>query len=179
MKLTWFAGTTIRVQIGGAILVADAGGAPRGVELRELLSGADRAFSLAAPDSTIAMADSLNWRRRPQQRAIDEASAPAPIDLVRFAGGVVLVDAPGEPPLVLAAAPVLPPSGRWISESVVVLFGDRIAVAATGKALLALHPPRLMAIAASDGVDAIFAALAPVLDGAGLVALEAGLALEI
>ncbi len=46
MKLTWFGGTTMRLHIGGAMLVVDADGAPAQIDHTELLSGADRAFAL-------------------------------------------------------------------------------------------------------------------------------------
>ncbi len=43
MKLTWFAGSTIRIHIGGRILVADPAGIS-GVDAGELVSGADATF---------------------------------------------------------------------------------------------------------------------------------------
>ena len=43
MKLTWFAGSTIRIHIGGRILVADPAGIS-GVDAEELVSGADLTF---------------------------------------------------------------------------------------------------------------------------------------
>lgn len=42
MKLTWFGGTTLRIYIGGQILVADAP-----PDAGEIISGADRLFQMS------------------------------------------------------------------------------------------------------------------------------------
>ena len=87
----------------------------------------------------------------------------------------ILIDALGEPPLLLASGPV-PPVGRWGSGAVVVVLGDdhaRTAVSAVeGLA------PRLIAVAGDDtAVEAVLAAVGGRLDGTGFMALEPGLAL--
>lgn len=151
MKLTWFGGTTLRIHIGGEILVADppAGGG-------EIVSGADRTFRL---DDQLPEAG--NWRPRPARRLVDDERAGV---LYYRLGEAVLVDAAGEPPLILGLPP---PLGRWGGEAVVVLFA-------------AADPPPVRLIAlAFDDADAVLETMAPRLDGTGLVALEHGMALEV
>jgi hypothetical protein len=150
MKLTWFGGTTLRIHVGGEILVMNApddGG--------ELVSGADRLFW-----SSERLPDAGNWRPRSSGRLID--AEPEGVLLHRI-GQAVLVDAAGEPPLVIGYAE----PGRWGSEAVMVLFEPA-----------APPPVRLIALALDD-VDSAIARMAPKLDGTALVALERGLALEV
>ncbi|MCY1543069.1 hypothetical protein D9M68_788630 [compost metagenome] len=91
----------------------------------------------------------------------------------------MLVDALGEPPLLLVAGE-LPRLGWWAGDAVVVLFGDGAAMSALGRALLDGTPPRLIGLAGNeDDVDVAIIALREHLDGTGLVSLEARLALEI
>lgn len=177
MKLTWFGGTTIRIHTGGEMLVADAELAPAGVDRAELISGADRVFRLIA-DPAIDLIDPAKWRPRSAPRAIDEES-PQPVELHRIAIGALLVDAPGEPPLVLVGDGQPPDFARWADGAVVVLFGSGEMPAALGRSLLHSARPRLLVLAADDGVDQIIEALRGHLDGAALVALEPGLALEV
>ena len=81
-------------------------------------------------------------------------------------------------------------SDRWITTrdiheleatpSVVVLSGSGAQCAAHGTALLDAARPRLIALAITDGdIDAAFDALAPGLEGASLIVLEPGLAVEV
>src|SRR5690349_17917899 len=102
MKLTWFGGSTLRVHIGGQILVVDAEGAPAAVDRVELQSGADRLLTLQRDDGTVPQGDAAGWRRERARSALEATNEPAP-SMVRFAPGTVLIDAPGEPPLVLIA----------------------------------------------------------------------------
>jgi hypothetical protein len=179
MRITWFAATTLRLHIGGQILVSDPGMAPEFIDRRELVAGADRTFGLAEPDDSIPSTDALRWRPRPVPKVIDEPIAAAPVEVLRLAGSVILVAAVGEPRLLLLATREVPPLGRWVDDSVAVLLGDAPAIVTVGTALLALHRPRLIAIAPSDGdVDAVFVGLGDRLDGVSLVSLEPGLALE-
>ena len=180
MKLTWFAFTTIRIHIGGQILVADAEQAPGFVDRRELISGADRTFALASDSSGLSPLDPARWRRRLAPRAIDEdAVAEEAVRLFLIGRRAVLVDAIGEPPLVLLASSDPPRFGRWADDAVVVLFGDREGLVATGTVLLDIARPRLVALAADEEhLDLAVAELAEHLDGAALVSLEPGLALE-
>jgi hypothetical protein len=91
----------------------------------------------------------------------------------------MLVEAVSEPPLVLVAGAV-PPFGRWADDSVVVLLGDGEAMAALAEGLLDAARPRLLALASTEAaVDFVIAALRERLGGAGLVAMEPGLALEV
>jgi hypothetical protein len=63
---------------------------------------------------------------------------------------------------------------------VVVLFGAREGLIATGTVLLDVAQPRLLALAAEEGdVETAIAELAEHLDGTGLVSLEPGMALEV
>jgi hypothetical protein len=177
MKLTWFAGTTIRIHIGGQVLVTGAEGAPDWVDRRELVAGANRV--LAFEDAAIPAVDPEKWRRKRPARPLDEAG-PAAIEIVRLAPGILLVDAPGESALVLAGAPDLPPAGRWADDAVIVLFGAGEAMIATATVLLDVAEPRLLALAADEAaIDLAVAELREHLDGTALISLEPGLAVEV
>ncbi|MHB1102149.1 MAG: hypothetical protein ACYC0C_05095 [Devosia sp.] len=177
MKLTWFAGTTIRIHIGGMILVADADRAPGFVDRNELVSGADRLFALAG--DSLPPADPARWRPRPFTRIVDDAVHLRDVVLHRIGEAAVLVDAAGEPPVVLVAGGAPPVFGRWADGAVVALFGTGDTMVANGIGLLAAARPRLLALAAEEtAVDFAISALLDQLDGAALVSLEPGLALE-
>ena len=180
MKLTWFAATTVRIHIGGQILVADPDRAPGFVDRRELVSGADRVFRLAEDDEALPVIDPSKWRPRP----IAKLAADQPVDpstnVLRIGRAAVLVDAVGEPPLVLIASSEAPRFGRWADDAVVVLFGAREGLVATASVLLDIARPKLIALAADEiAVDLAIAELREHLEGAGLVSLEPGLALEV
>ncbi|WP_421760031.1 hypothetical protein [Devosia sp.] len=169
MKLTWFGGTTLRIYIGGSILVSDPAGIS-GVATEELVGGADATFEVAAPGPVV---DLKGWQPRRAGSVLEDS----PLELPRTflaEGGVVVVDAMGEPPLLLVTGDV-PAAGRWGRDAVVVAFGQRAAEAA-----LAALGPRLIAVAGDDAdVERTFAALRDRLDGTALVALEKALALEV
>jgi hypothetical protein len=180
MKLTWFARTTIRIHIGGRILVADADLAPGFVDRNELVSGADRVFALAGDAANLPPLDPGKWRPRGQPKLIDQGEQASEVVLHRFGEGAVLVDAAGEPPIVLVAGSRLPHFGRWADGAVAVLFGRGEAMIASATALLDVARPRLLALAADEPqIDIAMEALRDRLDGAALVALEPGLALEV
>ncbi|MCR6672553.1 hypothetical protein [Devosia ginsengisoli] len=177
MKLTWFGGTTIRIYIGGAILVVDAAGAPDGIDAAELVSGAD--VVIESFRAELAGIDAVQWKPRRLPRLLD-ASEELPVVEAWAAGpGVVLVDAVGEPPLLLVAGEV-PALGRWADGAVMVLFGDGAGLVRRGGIVLDDAPPRLLALAGDEAaIDVAIPALRDRLDGTGLVALEAGMALEV
>ncbi|HEY4200098.1 MAG TPA: hypothetical protein VGM83_06020 [Devosiaceae bacterium] len=179
MKLTWFGGTTVRIHIGGQIFVADPDQAPAGIDRTELVSGADRVITLGEADAALPVMDPMEWRRRRTPRGIDEDDMPSPIHIYHIGAGAALVDAVGEPPLALIGADA-PRFGRWADDAVVVLFGVGEAMSALAEGLLEAARPRLVALA-GDGValDFAIAALRERLDGAGLMALEPGLAVEV
>jgi len=180
MKLTWFASTTIRIHIGGQILVADPDDAPASIDPRELVSGADRRFGLAAADPALSKVDPAQWRPRAVKSLLDQAPTDAEIKILSIGTRTVLIDAPGEPPLVLIASSEAPRFGRWADDAVVVLFGAREGLVATGTVLLDIARPKLIALAADEAdVDVAVDELREHLDGAGLVSLEPGLALEV
>nr|WP_295889680.1 hypothetical protein [uncultured Devosia sp.] len=177
MKLTWFGGTTIRIHIGGAILVLDPAGAPDGIDAAELVSGADTV--IAGFGAELASADSGSWKPRKPPRLLDEGDRPPDVDAWSVGAGAVLVEAIGEPPLLLVTGAV-PPLGRWVEGAVVALFGSGERLAALGGTVLDDTPPRLLALAGDEAaIDIAITALRDRLDGTGLVSLEAGLALEI
>src|SRR5690606_119912 len=128
LKLTWFAGTTIRIHIAGSVLVADAAAAPASVESTELLAGARARFSLHGPDPALVPLEPEGWRPRQAARLIDEAGPQEPA-LYRIGAAAVLVEAPGEAPLVLVAGPGVPAFGRWADGAVVVLCAGAAAEA--------------------------------------------------
>ncbi|MBK8083395.1 MAG: hypothetical protein IPK28_05880 [Devosia sp.] len=171
MKLTWFGGTTIRIHIGGRILVAEGTGTS-GAAHEELLSGADVSFSLEAGLPEI---DPVLWQPRRPAAMIDEAELPEVL-VHGIAGGALLAAASEPPLLLLTRDPVR--TGRWGREAVVVVFGDDAARRAAE--VLEDMRPRLIAIAAGDATaDEVFAALRDRLGGTSLVALEPGMALEV
>ena len=180
MKLTWFADTTLRIHIGGEILVCDAANAPVFVDRRELVSGADRLFTLSPDDSALPVADPVKWRPRVAPKFVDEPTTALEVIVSRLGPGAVLIDAIGESPLLLlASAPPLR-LGRWLNDAVVVLFGKGDAIVAAGSELLELAPPRLLVMASDEtSVDRAIADLRGRLEGTALVALEPALALEV
>lgn len=177
MKLTWFGGTTIRIHIGGAILVVNPAGAPDGIDAAELVSGADSVIS--GFGSELTAVDTATWKPRKPARLLDEGEVPPEVEAWSVGAGALLIDAVGEPPLLLVAGDI-PALGRWAEGAVMTLFGDGETLAALGQAALDDRPPRLLALAGSEAaMDVAIPALRGSLDGTGLVALEAGLALEI
>ena len=169
MKLTWFGGTTVRVHIGGSILVADPAGIS-GVDPDELVSGADRVFVIS---DGLERIDPAVWQPARAGTMLDEAP---PVQVLGVEGGAI-VSVAGEAPLLLVIGN-LPRIGRWGRDAVVVVFGDEADRLAG--AVLDEVGPQLIAIAAPEAVvDRAFAALKDRLDGTGLTSLEAGLALEV
>lgn len=180
MKLTWFAGTTIRIHSGGQIFVADADHAPDFVDRHELVSGADRVFALAGDAANLPLLDPAGWRPRAVRSVLDESLRPAEVLLHRIGEGAVLVDAPGERPLVLAAGSRQPPFGRWTDGAVVVLFDNSSAMVTNAILLLEVARPRLIALAAAEqALESAIAILHERLEGTALVSLEPGMALEV
>ena len=177
MKLTWFGGKTIRIHIGGTILVVDPAGAPDGIDAAELVSGAD--VVITGFGAELPRVDAMQWKPRIPPRLLDEGEAPPAVLAWSASADAVLIDAVGEPPLLLATSDV-PSLGRWAEKAVVVLFGDGAGLARRGRALLEQVAPRLLGLAGGEGdIDVAIPALREQLDGTGLVSLEAGLAVEI
>lgn len=174
MKITWFGGTVLRIHAAGRILVCDDGHRLEGAARVEVESGADQVFGIDG--AGLEPVDLGTFRPRRPATALEERSDGTV--MVRAGGArTVLVDAPGEPALLLAAgAP--PPLGRWAGDAVVVLFGEGEELSRAGVGLLAAFPPRLLALAGAD-VEAAFADLGPRLSGTGLFVLEPGQAVEV
>ncbi|WDR05714.1 hypothetical protein PSQ90_15905 [Devosia rhodophyticola] len=176
MKLTWFGGTTTRIHIGGQILVLDANGAPGGIDQTELVSGADQTLEFGGE---LPVASAADWVRRLAPKVLDDDGVVAPVQIWRLSAGVLLVDATGEAPLVLARGEA-PGFGRWGRDAVVVIFGDGAELITFGRAVLSENGPRLLALAGAEvAVDMAVPALSAHLDGAGLLALEAGMGVEV
>lgn len=174
MKLTWFGTSVLRIYIGGRILVVDAERAGPGIDRAELTAGGER--MLALQDNLAGAVDPTRWRPRKQGRLVDEDDETPVLEIFRAGPDCLVIEMPGEPPLVLVGESV-PEFGRWVDGAVVVLFG---APSAAGAALLDAAKPKLVALAGDDRqVDAAFDTLVPLLDGVGLVALEKGMALEV
>lgn len=177
MKLTWFGETCLRVYIGGRILVIDPEQAAQEINRAELVAGADRVLSLTAGD--LQDIDPSRWRPRKAVALIDEGVEVPAVETYQIGAGSVLIDAVGEPPLVLIGGEA-PRFGRWMDDAVVVLFGAEGMAGAIGTALLDVSRPRLIALAdAEDAIDGAVEALREHLDGAGLIALEEGMAVEV
>ena len=175
MKLTWFGGTTLRVYLGGEIVVVDADLAPAGVDRGELLAGADRVVALRA-DAAVLAVDPAAWRPK-QVRPMDEHP---PTEVLSIGHSALLIAAAGEPPLVILGSAEPPRFGRWADGAVVVLTSGRESFVAEASVLLDVARPRLVALAADEQtLDLAVEELSEHLDGAGLVSLEPGLALEV
>lgn len=173
MRLTWFGGTTFRIHIGGRIVVVDAAALPPPFDRQELLSGSERVLELAGTDDEEF--DARTWSARRAATALEDDVLGDGVLVHRLDAGAVLLDAAGEAPLVLMAAPV-GVGGRWTRDAVVVVAGD---AALAGVALDGLAPRLLVLAAPAEAVEAAIMALRDRLDGTGLVALEPGLALEL
>lgn len=174
MKLTWFGNSTFRIHIGGQIVIVDADAAPRGVERHELVSGANHVIML---NGNPVVTDLAGWKPRPPERLLDAADQPRPVQVWSAAPDCLLIEPDEDMPLLIVAAAV-PPLGRWAEKAVVVLVGQGLAQ--RGTMLVDKAIPRLIALAGTDAeLDAAFAQLPPKLDGAGLVALEPGMAVEV
>ena len=171
MKLTWFSGTTIRMHIGGRILLAGPTGID-GVAAEELLSGADATVDL---DGSLPEVDPVLWQPRRAGAMLDEGEMPEV--LVHGIAGGALVAAIGEPPLLLLTGEPAR-AGRWGHEAVVVVLGADVARRA--RLAVELLMPRIVLLAADEAeVERAVAELAPRLGGTALQALEPGLAVEI
>lgn len=174
MKLTWFGGTTLRIHVGGRVLVVDANGAPDWVDRAELLSGADQVVAL---DGDLPTADARRWQPRKVGAMIDMDEGPAEVLVHRLGQTSLLIEAAGEPPLILATGEV-PEVGRWGADAVVAIAGpepERTALSVVNEI-----GPRLMAIAGSDAdVERVISVVRDLLDGTGLLALEPAMALEV
>lgn len=173
MKLTWFGGSTFRIQIGGQVLVVDPEAAPDGIDRSELVSGADQVLAMRKGGKP---ADLQTWRPRPAQRLLDIGDALRPVQVWSVGECGLLVDGDDDRPLLLAVG-VLPEPGRWADKAVVVLAGSDLADRA--ERLLDAVAPALVALAGREAeIDAALDRVRDRLDGTGLIALEPALAVE-
>ncbi len=173
MKLTWFGGSTFRIQIGGRIVVVDAQAAADGIDRNELVSGADHVVALDDPRPE---ADPASWKRRPAERLLDAGDSQRPLQFWSMDGAGLLIDGDDDMPLLLLGRGS-PPLGRWAEKAVIVLAGGDLAGRAT--ALLAEVHPRLIALAGDEAeIGGAIDAVRDRLDGTALLALEPGLAVE-
>jgi len=173
MKLTWFGGTTLRVYVGGEIVVIDAGEAADGVDRSELSSGANHMVTLGK----VPQINPAFWRNRPAARAIDAAP---PLEIHGIGPAALLIAAAGEPPLVVLGPGDPPRFGRWADGAVVVLCSAKESLVADATVILDVARPKLVALAVDEQtLDQAIEELSEHLDGAGLVSLEPGLALEV
>lgn len=171
MRIFWFGGTTVRVHIGGEMLIGDADGVLVGVDRAELVSGTNREFGLDGYG--LRAVDPKTWTPRRVGRAIDDAGTRL-VQVLSIGVGAVLIEAVGEPPLVLVSVEPTE-AGRWSRDAVVVCFAGSDAIA-----VLDAYTPRLLALAVDpDTADEIIPGIEDRLDGTGLVILEPGLALEV
>lgn len=178
MKITWFAAMTFRIHIGGRIVVTHAEEAPDGVDPTELIAGAQTVISGESPE--LAAFDPAVWRPRRRTRLIDTDPVDEGPDLFRLGIRGLVADSADEGLLTIEDAAAPTQWNRWADNAVVVLSGSGAQCAAHGTALLDAARPRLIALAITDGdIDAAFDALAPGLEGASLIVLEPGLAVEV
>jgi len=180
MKLTWFGATALRVHLGGKMVLLDAQAAQGTVDRTELVSGIDLEIALKEAEMGLPRVDLESWRPPRQARTIDADDETPPVIAGSGGPGVVLLHAQGEPPLIVLWGGIPPRFGCWAEGAVLVFLDYGARLPQAGQALLAAARPRLIALGDGEAaVDAAFAALAPVLDGASLVALEPALALEV
>lgn len=178
MKITWFSGTTLRVQIGGEIVVVDADRAASGLDRSELASGADRVLPFSG--AGLPLFDLSQWKPRPPVRLLDRVETPQPVLFWRIQSNGLVIEAPDEAPLIIVDADHGQPWGRWADGAVIVLCGMAVVCGLQGRAVLEAARPRLLALACNEiGLDAAFEVLRPHLDGSALQVLEPGLAVEV
>ncbi len=174
MKLTWFGDTTFRIHAGGQIVVVKGEVTPAGSEASEIASGADYVVALG---DKLPPTDLRNWKPRPPMRVLDSGDATRPVEVHRGEGHSLVIDADDDLPVLILPG-TLPEVGRWIEKAVVVLVGPDLLKRALG--LLEQKVPRLIVLASVEAeLDAAFAQLPERLDGAGLIALQPGLAVEV
>lgn len=178
MKLTWFGGTTLRVYIGGEIVVVDADLAPSGVARQELTSGADRLVALGEPSQRI---DPERWAVPRASRAMDAAR---PLDVLSIGANTCLLSGEGDPPLLVLNVTELPRLGHWVDGAVIVVFGEKGADLAEDIMALDLAKPRHLLLAAGeDTVERLLDRLDAIDDtfwgNMGFSSLEPGLAVEV
>jgi len=178
MKLTWFGGTTLRVYIGGEIIVVDAERAPKGVNPLELTSGANRVVQLGDSNPRV---DPQTWKPPRAVRAMDEAR---PVDVFSIGPETCLISGESDPPVLICSALELPRLGHWVDGSVMVLFGQRGAAVAEAVMALDLAKPRHLVLAADEEtVDGLVDRLDAIDDRLwaelSFSSLEPGLALEV
>jgi hypothetical protein len=174
MKLTWFGGTTVRMHIGGAILVIDPDGASPGIDPTELVSGADQ---IVRSDS-LKKIELASWRPRKAGRLLDDEGL-LPVQVWGTESGAILLDAIGEPPLLLFpnSEPLL---GRWADSAIIVIAGTGERLTTLGATILKHAQSRLLILAGDDAaIDHAISILRDQLDGTSLVALEPRMALEV
>jgi hypothetical protein len=176
MKLTWFGGTTVRIHIGGVIIVIDARSAPKGIDSSELVSGADTV--IADFGRHLDAVDPIGWRPRKAPSVLEEADFDPAVNAWKIDSVGILIDAVGESPLLLTTEYEMPDLGRWAEKAVVVLLGTGFRVRAEN--LIDAAAPRLIALGGSEAdIDEAFEALSGRDFGVGLISLEAGLAVEV
>lgn len=176
MKLTWFGGTTIRIHIGGAILVVDSARAPAGIDARELVSGADQVIEAFGRGlQSVAAGD---WKPRRPARLIDEDDMTSSVNVRTAEPGIILIDAIGEPALVVTDKFDLPTLGRWAEGAVFVLLGQDLRERA--ETLRETVMPKLIVLAGSEQeIEETFQLYVERMTDTGLMALEPALSLEV
>ncbi|UXN72833.1 hypothetical protein N8D56_17050 [Devosia sp. A8/3-2] len=158
-------------------MVMDAGAAP-GESMRPSWCP-ERIGSSESRRDDLPEVDAARWKPRRPARLVDEGTGPEAVAVFRVGPGATLVDAVGEPPLLLVTDE-LPVLGRWAGDAVVVLLGDGAKLSGLGGTLLEASAPKLLVLGGSEAdIDMAVAALRDQLDGTGLVALEPAMALEV
>lgn len=178
MKITWFGGHTLRIQLGGEIIVIGSAAAPAGIERFELESGADRIHVFADP--ALDLFDAASWQKRRPQRMIDSDEMHKPVLIKRIGGTGIVLDAVDEPLLVIADSNQTPQWGRWADGAVVVFTGPMPQNAQCAVSALEVASLRMVAlVGGEEGLDDAVDRLRPHLGSASLIVLEPGLAVEI
>jgi len=174
VKVTWFGNTAFRLHIGGKIIAIEPERASAGVDVNEMVGGADHVLAL---EENRPVADAASWKPRGRERLLDAGEGTRPVQFWSMGASSLLVDADEDMPLLLLAGPV-PVLGRWADRTVVILVGNALAERAAE--VIGRVAPRLIGLAGEEAeIEAAFVALRDRLDGTGLVALERGMAVEV
>ncbi len=172
MRIAWFGGSAFRLYLGGSIIVTDPDAAPASVDSAELVAAADR--TVAASGIGLPLLDAA-WRPQRRRREIDEPVSPPGLRLFRLDGGGLLLDAPGDGPLIVVSATTV--WDRFADNAVAVLYGPADDLPDAVQRLCTAARPRLIALAAAPS-EQDFTAITAAARGTPLQVLEHGLALE-
>lgn len=176
MKITWFGGSTLRLYIGGKIIVTDADKAPDTLDAHEVSAAADQMMALGAGLRALKSLDVDHWKSKKPVRLIDQPEGQE-LDFYAIANEALFIDEREEGPVIVAPADFAG-WGRFADQAIVVLYGDANAIVSSAQSLLTTARPRLLALGCEAISDQAFAILAADCRDCALQVLEKGFAVE-